>query len=994
MTSSDSSSGTHHPNAAGRDHAETLAFLDRLTTSVLGLSDPEEIIQVAERALGEHLKASRVFVAEASPDEQFVTVPREWLEAGMPSVAGTHRLDDYGEQLLKDYRAGKPHIRRNAMLENPPGPELEALKRVRAIAAIDVPILIDGRFQILFVVHQAAPRDWTESEIALVRQVADRTAAEVHRARALKEARAERENLASIVEQAPAFICVLRGPDHVLELANDSYHRLAGRRLELGKPIREVLPEVEGQGYFEKLDEVYRTGQPFIANEVPVTLAHERDADRHRHVSFVYQALRGPDLKTNGIFVHGVDVTDLLKSRQDVLNSERLRRQSLEAAGVGSFNIDPGGNDLETDETFRRIFGCQGASLTYEEAFAIIHPDDRQLVRDAVAKATDPDNPAPYYAEYRVIHPDGTVRWVAARGKTTTRETPNGELLTSFDGIVGDITERKNSENEIAFQRHLLELVFRGSPAAMALWRGEDLVFERVNPDYQALFGRRELLGRPLMEALPELAGQGFDDLLLKVLRTGEPHTATEVLAKLSKSDDGPVEDRYFDFTYLQVQDPSGKPYGVYDHSIDVTERVLASRRLAASQQELEQALHERQSLLDAERSARNDAEAAGRMKDQFLATLSHELRTPLNAIVGWTHLLQIMPDLSERVAEGLKVISRNAKAQTQIIEDILDMSRIVSGKLTLDLKDVDLAGLVKAGAETVQPTATVKGVELEVSLGASDYEMRGDPHRLHQVFWNLISNAVKFTPQGGKVRVSLDHAGSSVVVRVADTGEGIPPEFLPHVFDRFRQADATTTRRHGGLGLGLAIVKQIVELHGGSVSAESPGPGQGSAFIVSLPVCAPDDSGVDASVSLPERAATADHVASDRLAGVSVVAVDDEPDAVAFVERLLTGCGAKVRTAHSAAEALELIRNEPPTVIVSDIGMPGEDGYAFIGKVRALPIEDGGRTAALAVTAYARTIDRVKALEAGFQMHIAKPVEPAELVAAVTALANLQRPA
>jgi len=502
-------------------------------------------------------------------------------------------------------------------------------------------------------------------------------------------------------------------------------------------------------------------------------------------------------------------------------------------------------------------------------------------------------------------------------------------------------------------------------------------------------------LGKPLLEAVPELRGQGFDDLLLKVLRTGEPFIGSDTLAQFARYPGGPVEDLYFDFMYLQVRDPEGRPYGVYDHAVDVTERVLARRALEASQQQLQQALSERQSLLDAERSARQEAEQAGRMKDEFLATLSHELRTPLNAIVGWTQILQMEPDPSEELTEGLEVIARNAKAQTQIIEDILDMSRIVSGKLRLDVQSVELAGLVKAGADTVQPAAAAKGVRLEVVVDPSAGLLSGDPNRLQQVFWNLISNAVKFTPKGGRVQVSLQRVNSHLEVRVADTGLGIVPEFLPHVFDRFRQADSSTTRQYGGLGLGLSIVKQIVELHGGSVSAHSPGKDQGSTFIVVLPL-----SVVHAEAGEPSRPRlhpqtevpmTSQGSASDQLKGVTVVAVDDEPDGVAVLQRLLTAYGAAVRTANSAAEALELVQQQPPTVLVSDIGMPGEDGYALIRKVRSLPPEKGGRVAALALTAYARTVDRVRALEAGFQMHVSKPVEPAELLASVAALANMR---
>lgn len=804
---------------------------------------------------------------------------------------------------------------------------------------------------------------------------------------------AERANLAAIVEHSPAFICILRGPEHVLELANEEYFRLVGRRLALGRRIRDLLPEVEGQGFFEMLDRVYSTGETTGGTEVPVIVGPESAPDRKRFVNFVYQALRGPDGKPNAIFVHGVDITETVLAREAIAAGERRWRLAMDAAGVGSYNIGPTGV-MDTDARFRAIFGYTGSGdLGYEAAVALIHPDDRQNVLDEVGAAIRVVDPKPYAADYRVVHADGSIHWVAARGGATFDKTEAGSKLVSFDGTVTDITDRKQAEDELEFQRHQLELIFREAPAAMALWRGEELIFERVNPLYQAWFGERQLVGKSILEAVPELRGQGFDEMLLKVLRTGEPYTGHEALARFARSAEGPVEDRYFDFTYLQVRDVNGKPYGVFDHAVEVTERVRARQALETSEQQLQEALRERQSLLDAERAARGEAEQAGRMKDEFLATLSHELRTPLNAIVGWTHLLRDLPDPTGELREGLGVISRNAKAQTQIIEDILDMSRIVSGKLRLDMSAVDLAQCVKAGAATMQPAAEAKGVTLHVTDDAVPCVVRGDVNRLQQVFWNLIANAVKFTPRGGRVEVTVRRKGEDVEVQIADTGEGIDPAFVPHVFDRFRQADSSTTRRHGGLGLGLSIVKQIVELHGGIPSVRSPGKGLGATFVVTLPAAEVFATAVPVlhpiafHTPLEEEPPELDETCSDRLDGITVVAVDDEPDAAEVVYRLLSGCGARVRVAHSAAEALELIAAEPPAVLVSDIGMPGEDGFMLIRKVRALAPDKGGRLAALALTAYTRSVDRIRVLEAGFQMHIAKPIDPAELVVSVAAL-------
>ncbi len=403
------------------------------------------------------------------------------------------------------------------------------------------------------------------------------------------------------------------------------------------------------------------------------------------------------------------------------------------------------------------------------------------------------------------------------------------------------------------------------------------------------------------------------------------------------------------------------------------------------------QAESERLNSLESERVARAEAERASHMKDEFLATLSHELRTPLNAILGWSHILRTGPKASEEITEGLIVIERNARAQTQIIEDLLDMSRIISGKVRLDVQQMDLADVVKAAIETVKPAATTKEIRLQSVLDPLAHPVSGDPNRLQQVFWNLLSNSVKFTPKGGRVQIRLERVNSHVEVSITDTGQGIATEFLPFVFDRFRQADASTTRRFGGLGLGLSIVKQLVELHGGSVRVNSPGVGKGATFAVALPltVIHPEPETLTERRHPKTRVLNVAPDACVEISGVKVLVVDDEPDSRALVKRLLEECDAVVSTAASASEALKCVQQQPFDVLISDIGMPNEDGYALIKQVRALASEKGGSLPALALTAYARSEDRVKSVVAGFQMHLAKPVEPGELIAMVASLAG-----
>lgn len=403
----------------------------------------------------------------------------------------------------------------------------------------------------------------------------------------------------------------------------------------------------------------------------------------------------------------------------------------------------------------------------------------------------------------------------------------------------------------------------------------------------------------------------------------------------------------------------------------------------------MRQLIDEREHLLQSEQAARVESERAGRMKDEFLATLSHEIRTPLNAILGWATILRSGRFRASGAAHGLEIIERNARLQAQMLEDLLDMSRIISGKLRLDVQRLDVADVIRAAAQTVEPTAAAKDIRVQLVLDQQTGPVSGDPSRLQQVFSNLLSNAIKFTPKGGRVQVLLERINSHLEISVIDTGEGIDPAFLPHVFDRFRQADATTTRRHGGLGLGLAIVKQVVELHGGTVRAKSPGKNQGATFVVSLPLTV-----VHPEVEpLPSRRhPTAEPIAvavdsNVQIAGVRVLVVDDDPDARALLQRLFEERGATVSTASSATEALAILQAERPDVLISDIGMPDEDGYALIRRVRSLLPEHGGRTPAIALTAYARTEDRVKAVVAGFQHHLAKPIETVELLVTVASM-------
>jgi signal transduction histidine kinase/CheY-like chemotaxis protein/CHASE3 domain sensor protein len=430
-------------------------------------------------------------------------------------------------------------------------------------------------------------------------------------------------------------------------------------------------------------------------------------------------------------------------------------------------------------------------------------------------------------------------------------------------------------------------------------------------------------------------------------------------------------------FVYAQ----SGRRYGRDDLAFAED---FARRAAMAIENAL--ALRAAEDAREKERGLRASAELASRAKDDFLATVSHELRTPLHAILAWAVTLRSRQP-PEGIDRGLIVIERNARAQAKLIEDILDVSRIISGKLALNVSPTVVADAVSAAIETVTPAAVAKDIVIESEVADRAETIVADPDRLQQIVWNLVSNAVKFTPKGGRVAVRVNREGSDVYIRVSDNGEGIRPAVLPVVFERFQQADASTTRRHGGLGLGLAIVKQLVAAHGGSVSADSPGPGLGATFVVQLPARSLVPA-VRKSVPPPATAAVAPVLSKGpRLDGLRLLVIDDEHDAREVVGEVLRERGAEVELAGSAAEAMDKFAVLRPDVVVSDIGMPGADGYTLIRRIRALSADDGGRTPAIALTAYSRAEDAQRAFVAGYQMHVAKPIEPAQLA---TVVANL----
>jgi PAS domain S-box-containing protein len=650
----------------------------------------------------------------------------------------------------------------------------------------------------------------------------------------------------------------------------------------------------------------------------------------------------------------------------ELAESLSLLRATLEATGDALLVTTSDGRVIDHNEQFVRMWNLPASVVATKNHRKLAETISRQFV-----------NPDKYLARVQEIYDSSGDMWddlLPVDGRMIERfakvqyadNRPVGRVW-SFR----DVTQRRQID-EI---RSRLAAIIEYSDDAIVS-KTLDGTITSWNDGAFRMFGysAQEAIGKSITILIPPDRIQEEELIIGKIAR-GEhvDHYETERLRK-----DG--SRIHVSLTISPLKDSGGSIVGASKIGRDITEK-------KSSQEQLRRAAEEREQLLRSERAARENAETASRLKDEFLATLSHELRTPLNAILGWAQLLAMGNATAEDFDQGLDAIQRNARVQAQLIEDLLDMSRIISGKVRLDVQWTDLAGVVDAAVDSLRPAAEAKSIRIRKILDPQAGPVSGDPTRLQQVIWNLLSNAIKFTPKNGTVDVLLERVNSHLEITVHDTGIGIAPELLPFVFERFRQADSSTTRAHGGLGLGLSIVKNLVELHGGRVSVKSPGEGQGSTFVVALPV-APMRQGEKREHPSSPVSPTFD-CSSLNLAGVTVLVVDDEPDARALIARLLSECKASVLTAGSAAEGLVQLQRAKPDVVVSDIGMPDVDGYELMRQIRSLPEHEGGKTPAIALTAFARSEDRTRAMIAGYNVHISKPIEPSELVATVGGLAG-----
>lgn len=783
------------------------------------------------------------------------------------------------------------------------------------------------------------------------------------------------ETLARLVDSSP-FGIYLVDADFKLALVSDGARpTFAGIDPLIGRDFAEVLrtlwPEAFAREVIARFRATLDTGEPYRAAD---TTERRQNIDAVESYDWQIERIALPDGRC-GVVCH-YDATRLRQSERARRASEERYRALFDAIDEGFCIIE-----LMFDDAGRAVDYRFGETNAAFEKYSGLHDATGRRMREL---APDHD---PYWFEWY-----GRVATTGEAARTTAGSAALGRWWDVYASRIGgpesrevavvfnDVTERRRDERRVRqSEQHYRALAAASSDVAY-----------RMSADWSDML---PIDGRNLVRSNDESL---CDWAWLSRNIPLEEHA--RIRAAIAKA----VADKtHFELEH-RVCRPDGTIGWTFSRAVPILdERGEVSEWFGAASDitDRKRAEAERQGLLEREQAARIEAELAGRMKDEFLATLSHELRTPLSAILGWSQVLRKNTTPPEALDKGLATIERNARAQAQIIDDLLDMSRIISGKVALDPQRIDLAAAVRAAMDTVRAAAAAKGIALILDVDErAQSPVLGDLNRLQQVFWNLLSNAIKFTPGGGVVEARIRAEGAQWRVDVIDDGEGIATVFVPYVFDRFRQADASITRRHGGLGLGLAIVKQIVELHGGSVSVQSDGSGAGSTFTVLLPrmvAHASPTAGDGATVVPRDASETPGHArdgapwdaATTNLRGATILIVDDEPDARSLLTQLLEDQHARVLVARDAAEAYEVVQRDRPDVIVSDVGMPREDGLSLLQRIRRLPADRGGDVPAIALTAYASAEDRMKAIRAGFQVHVSKPVEPDALLRTIDAL-------
>jgi PAS domain S-box-containing protein len=966
---------------------ENVQFLSELNEALLPLVEVGQIMTVSVHMLAEHLGVDRCTYAEAETgNEQFVVLADYTRDpaSGIGGEDNMCELEDEGRRMLSENR---PHIVNDVETQFPTGKDLSVYRRAGIRSLVCVPLKKEGSFVARIAVHQETPRRWSNEEIKLISIVVNRCWEAAVRARAVRRLKDSDERYRAFISNSSEAVWryeldkpipVTLPEDEQVELfyqhgylaeCNEAFARIHGRSSVdeiVGERVTVLLVRIDAKEIIEHSRAFVRGGYRLMGLET-------REVDIHGNAKYFLSNLIG--IEENGAIVRvwGTqrDITQYKETENALRASEERLRRITEATQDALWEIDLKTNQLWWSEGARPLFGHSPAELRIglEDWYKGIHPEDVARVHDGFEEfmKTDVDE---WADEYRFRRADGSYVYIQDGGCKFRGE--NGIPL-HIDGAMVDITERRTAEAAIRESEERFSKAFLASPDCLVISRVADGLIIEANDSFASLAGyrREELLGKSTLAL--GLYADPKDRERMATMLIQQNYVRDFEFAMKRKSG----EIRLMRFSAEPLELRGEHCWLTIGH--DVTERKRADEAL--------------ERLLRQEKASREEAEAANRMKDEFLATVSHELRTPLTAIMGWTSMLLNRALPEPQVQHALEVIARSAKSQSELIADILDMSRIITGRLKLDVRPFEIETAFQAAIDVVRPSAQAKHVALQVVMDGNHTMIFGDATRLQQAIWNLLSNAVKFTDAGGHIEAKLTHTLDEAEISVTDSGIGIDPQFLPYLFERFRQADSSSTRRYGGLGLGLAIVRHVVEMHGGRVSAVSSGEGRGATFKITLPLMAnlqaphaevrPLEStpAAPAAGTPEETIQTLDHV--------RVLVVEDDADTLDVLKAVLNNYGADVVTATSAREAIDTFEHWQPDVLVSDLAMPDQDGYQLIRQLRSRDPDHGGNTPAVALTAYARNEDRTRALAAGFQMHLAKPIAPRELIAALASLSG-----
>ncbi|MDZ8054712.1 MAG: PAS domain S-box protein [Aulosira sp. ZfuVER01] len=991
-------------------------FLIELNDAIRAIQDSQEIMWRVVSATGQHLNVTRCTYAEIDSTQEYVIVDRDYCN-GVISVAGSHRMDSFGPQIIAELKQGKTIVVNDVNTDPRTGESGAAsFDAIQTKSLLCVPLVKAGRFVALFVLHHVSPRHWTEDDVILMERIAQKTWLAVERSRAEEELRESEAQLQVALK-------VGRMGTWNWDMQTRTLIWSEGHFTILGLQSNRCKPSYKAWANQVHPDDLAETRAKFQQAMTEKTEYHHEyrllwaDGSIHwveARGKFTYDSQGNPKHSIGAV----IDITERKQAEQEreqLLERERIARNQAEAAQNQLARI------FETSPVGIALLDAKQRYMALNEALAEINgiPREQHLGYSIpeLFGQSDPNLVAVFHNIYTTGNPfispsfavnvpgrsDRNPGYYNVHYLPTKNSNHQVEEVLAY---VVDVTERERLEHGQRFlaeasavlassldYQTTLERVAHLAVPELADWCTVHIVKEdnsieqiavahvdpaklewahKIRQKYPLDPNASQGAALTLRTGQPQLYSYIPDDLLVQAARDSEH---LEILRQVGFKSAMIVPLKNQEHILGVISFISAESGNSYDQiNLQLAEELAHRASLAIDNAQLYQ-------LAQRDRAK---AEAANRIKDEFLAVLSHELRSPLNPILGWTKMLRSQRLDSQKAAQALETIERNAKLQAQLIEDLLDVSRILQGKMTLNVAPVNLVAIIQAALETVQLSAEAKNIQIQTKFYPISANVVGDANRLQQVVWNLLSNAVKFTPFAGKIEVQLEQVGIYAQIQVKDTGIGIKSEFLPHVFEYFRQEDSTRTRKFGGLGLGLAIVRHLTELHGGTVQVDSPGQNLGATFSVLLPLNRIEKPGHESENTLLSNQQSA---ISTPFKGLQILVVDDDADMRELAEFILTTSGAQVITAASAVQALTVLNQSVPDLLLCDIGMPEMDGYSLIRQIRKWSTQQGGNIPAIALTAYAGEINQQQALAAGFQKHISKPVDPEELVQAVLQL-------